>query len=212
MQCRKIRQRWKRQDRERMLFHTGELGKFFLRRWKMSLYKAVKKSAIRDLLEEVPKWVDKQVQNPKSLADCLRNGKETSEGGKEWEWICRHEQKLVFGGLARTLDFTLWNEKTLEGLEQRSNLDFVFRIIPQEVMWKAEMMARVKARRPVKRSLHNLTNDSGLSHHIEGRRKGLMLQIFWLKHQLNLPIAWIYAWEKELMITSIFFFLILSNS
>ena len=73
------------------------------------------------------------------------------------------------------------------------------------------MKSRVKARRPVKRLLHNLKYDSGLSHHIEVRRNALMLDIFLIKHQPNLLIAWIYAWEKELMISFNFFFLILSN-
>ena len=132
-----------------------------------------------------------------------RTGVQTSE---EWRRFLR-----------RTLTFIPSEVRALEGLEQRSNLDFVFRLIPQEVMWKAERKARVKARRPLCRLLcrlcrlllHNLTNDSGLSHQVEVRRNGLMLHIFWIKHQLNLPIAWIYAWEKELMTTS--FFLILSN-
>ena len=70
------------------------------------------------------------------------------------------------------------------------------------------MKSRVKARRPVKRLLHNLTYDSGLSHHIEVRRNALMLDIFLIKHQPNLLIAWIYAWEKELMITSKFFLIL----
>ena len=60
----------------------------------------MKKSAIRDLLEEVPKWVDKQVQNPKSLADCLRNGNEFVDMSRSWSlgawqgpWILLYEMR-----------------------------------------------------------------------------------------------------------------------
>ena len=90
------------------------------------------------MVEELPKEVEQQGQMPEiGVCGCVWHGKETREaaveGGKEFIDVARG-----WGGLARTLNFTLSEMRSHWWVWGRGVIlsDFVLKLIPLAVMWK----------------------------------------------------------------------------